>query len=76
MQDIQRPAANGWRVVCGDGFRFTENTMPQAAAGNQQPGGNVVFHFLPGGLNLNRRQPLLKPGQIQRVPQFEAVKRG
>jgi len=50
--------------------------MPQAAAGNQQPGGDVVFHFLPGGLNFNRRQPLLKHGQIQRVPQFEAVKRG
>jgi hypothetical protein len=32
--------------------------MPQAAAGNQQTGGNVVFHFLPGGLNFNRRQSL------------------
>ena len=76
VQDIQRPAANGCGVIRGDGFRFTENTMPQAAAGNQQPGGHVVFHFLPGGLNFNRRQPLLKHGQIQGVPQFEAVKRG
>ena len=58
VQDIQCPAADGRRVIRGDGFRLTENTMPQAAAGNQQTGGNVVFHFLPGGLNFNRRQSL------------------
>jgi len=56
VQHIQRAATNGWRVIRGDGFRLAKNTMPQAAFDNQQPGGNIVFHFLPGGLNFNRRQ--------------------
>ena len=50
--------------------------MPQAASENQQPGGNIILHFLPCRLNFNRREPFLKHGEIERVAQFESVKGG
>ena len=50
--------------------------MPQAASENQQPGGNIILHFLPGGLHFYRREPFLEHGEIERVSQFEPVKCG
>ena len=35
VQDIQRPATDGCRVIRGDGFRLPENPVPQTASDHQ-----------------------------------------
>ena len=60
MQNVQCAATNGRAVVKGERLSLRHDTMPQAAARDQQSGGTIIFDFQPRGLNFLERKPLLK----------------
>jgi hypothetical protein len=63
-------------VIYRERFGIQQHPMPQATAPDEQARGEIVFNFLPRGLNLHERQTLLKDGQTQRIAQFHAMESG
>jgi hypothetical protein len=76
MDDVQRATASGRGVVLRDTLGFPENPMPEAAARNENSGGEIILHFLPSRLGFLRSQAFLKDSQAEGIAEFEPVERG
>ncbi len=76
MQNVQAPAANGWRVLLGQALRCGNQFFPQVGLGHQQARRQILLDRLPGRLRFRRGHTLLEYGQAQGVSQFNAMKAG